>query len=106
MRKITLATAAAVGLMVASAPAFAYTTYQINTAETQAALNENANADQDQSGGLTIRASNEMAKDQATAPFSPYATSAMPAARFQQQQQNLSGDMSWQGTGYYLRPNN
>ncbi|HEX7777012.1 MAG TPA: hypothetical protein VF449_10865 [Parvibaculum sp.] len=105
MRKITLAAAAgAVGFMVAAAPASAYTTYQINTAETQAALNENANADQDQSSGLTIRTTNDAARDQAASAFSPYSTTATPT-HFQQQQ-NLSGDMNWQGTGYYLRPSN
>jgi hypothetical protein len=101
MRKITLAVAAAsVGLLAASAPAFAYTTYQIQTAETAAALNDNANADQQKSSGFSMTTQTNVSD-----PAAPYGSPA--AARLAQpQQQNLSGDMTWQGTGYYLRGNN
>jgi hypothetical protein len=99
MRKITLAVAAGtVGLLLASAPAFAYSTYQIQTAETSAALNANANSDQ-QSSGFTM--TTQTSTDNQGPTFN-----ARTGNFSQPSGQNLSGDMSWQGTGYYLRPNN
>ncbi|HEY4345248.1 MAG TPA: hypothetical protein VGN05_12935 [Parvibaculum sp.] len=108
MRKIAIAIAAAagaVGLMIAAAPASALSTYQIQT-DGGANLDGTPNAaDQSKSGfSMTTRTS---ADDNSSA-INPDGTPNVNfgATNRTQQQNNLSGDMGWQGTGYYLRPNN
>jgi hypothetical protein len=102
MRKIALAAAAgAVGLLIAAAPASALSTYQIQTdggANFDGAPNDNSS----KSGfSMTTKTSNE---DPITG--LPVAPRARFGATQNTEQQDLSRDMGWQGTGYYLRPNN
>jgi hypothetical protein len=101
MRKIAIAAAAgAAGLLIAAAPASALSTYEIQT-DGGANFDGSPNSSSSSSSGfsMTTRTSEE---DPATGlPLGP-------RARFggaTQQQEDLSRDMGWQGTGYYLRPN-
>jgi len=94
MRKLILAASiGAAGTLLALSPAFALTSYQIDT-------NGKANfQDPDTKSpisGLTVTSSTDNGAGNAAV------TNNFDGAN---QQQNLSGDMSWQGTGYYLRPN-
>lgn len=94
MRKMILAASAgAIGFMIALSPASALTSYQINT-------DNNANfRDPDTTspmGGLTITSNSRNSLDNSTT------TNNFNNAN---QQDDLSREMSWQGTGYYLRPN-
>lgn len=99
MRKIILATAAGViGLLISLAPAAALTSYQINT---DGAANF-ADPDNNTSiGGLHVTSTttdnNGLSYD--NGPVNSFSGAQQP------QQEDLSRDMSWQGTGYYLRPN-
>lgn len=101
MRKIALAAAAGVaGLMIATAPASALSTYQIQT-------DGGANFDGSPSGSTSRSGFSMMTKtsteDAATGlPLGANGSSNFGAS--QTTQDNLSGDMGWQGTGYYLRP--
>ncbi len=100
MYRMTLAAlAAAAGILIAAAPSFAYTTYEIQGSN---GANFASPDDQQQSQNgfsFSTRTSTGSAN-----PYDPFATSNFGAP--QQQQENLSRDMNWQGTGYYLRPNN
>ncbi|MFZ3035026.1 MAG: hypothetical protein WA138_13560 [Parvibaculum sp.] len=94
MRKMILAASAgAISFMIALSPAFALTSYQINT-------DNNANfRDLDSASptsGLTITSNSEDGLGNTPTTNNFNSTS---------QQEDLSRDMSWQGTGYYLRPN-
>lgn len=98
MRKILLATSAGViGLLISLAPASALTSYQINT---DGSSNFTDPDDSSSVGGITMTSkttdSNGLAFDNGPNNFS-----STPST----QQDDLSRNMSWQGTGYYLRPN-
>lgn len=98
MRKIILATSAgAIGLLLSLAPAAALTSYQINT---DGSSNFTDPSDNASIGGLSITSKttddNGFITDNGTNNFSNTQ---------QTQPENLSRDMGWQGTGYYLRPN-
>lgn len=97
MRKIVLATSAGViGLLISLAPASALTSYQINADGSSNFTDPDNNASV---GGLTMTSkttdSNGFSYDNGTNNF---------AGTQQTQQDDLSRNMSWQGTGYYLRP--
>ena len=100
MRNILLAvSAASVGLLLAVAPASALSTYEIQSdggANFDGSPNEDATP-----GGLTVTTKSSMGNQQ------QYGLDAGAANQFNStpaQQPELSKDMSWQGTGYYLRP--
>jgi hypothetical protein len=98
MRKILLATSAGViGLLVSLAPASALTSYQINADGSSNFTDPN---DSSSLGGLTMTSkttdSNGNTFDNGTNNFA-----STPST----EQGDLSRNMSWQGTGYYLRPN-
>jgi len=99
MRNILLAVSAATfGMMIAAAPAAALSTYEINTdggANFDGSPNEDA-----MPGGLSVttKTYNNQQK---------YGLDSGAASQFTpepMQQPDLSKDMTWQGTGYYLRP--
>lgn len=98
MRKIILATSAGVvGLLLSLAPAAALSSYEINT---DGASNF-ADSDNNTSvGGLHVTST--------TTDSNGFSYDNGPTNNFsgtqQTQQKDLSRDMSWQGTGYYLRP--
>ena len=93
MRKFVLAASAgAIGSLLALSPAFALTSYQINT-DNQANFQDPDS--KSPVNGLTINSSTEDAYGNTVNNFNSSSS----------QQQDLSRDMSWQGTGYYLRPN-
>ncbi len=98
MRKIILAaSASAFGLLVAAAPASALSSYTITT---DGGNGFAANGITPSENNLTIKA---------TSPdnWQNFGSDAVALDRYNAskvQQQNLSGDMGWQGTGYYLRP--
>ena len=93
MRKLILAASAgAIGTMLAFSPAFALTSYQINT-DNQANFQDPDS--KSPVGGLTINSSTQDAYGNTVNNFNSSSS----------QQEDLSRDMSWQGTGYYLRPN-
>jgi hypothetical protein len=102
MRKLAIATlAGAAGLMIAAAPASALSSYQI---QTDGGANFDGSPNTSSSNGGFSMTTKTSAEDPVTGlPYGPGG-----AARFgaQQQQQDLSRDSGWQGTGYYLRPNN
>lgn len=96
MRKIILGVAAgAISLMAAVAPASALSSYTI---QSDGGANFDGSPNEDATGGLTISSTSKTE-------FGGVETSNSNAFGAQQtKQQNLSGDMSWEGTGYYLRP--
>lgn len=100
MRKTILAvSASAFGLLVAVAPAAALSSYQIQ--------GDDAASFADAQGGNSIGGLSVTSKTTGGADIDP--STGLPIQNFNQneqsQQQDLSRDMSWQGTGYYLRPN-
>mgnify|MGYP003631893236 CR=1 FL=1 len=99
MRKIILAaTAGALGLVMAAAPAAAISSYQIQS-DGGANFNGAPNTNAENTGGLSITSTSSFGSSE-TDP-----ATGLPVNNFEpQKQQNLSGDMSWEGTGYYLRP--
>jgi hypothetical protein len=97
MRKIILGAAAgAISLMAAVAPASALSSYTI---QSDGGANFDGSPNEETlPGGLTIKSTSKTE-------FGGIETSNTNAFGAQQsKQQNLSGDMSWEGTGYYLRP--
>ncbi len=102
MRKIALAAlAGAAGLVVAAAPSFAYTTYQVNTDGANASkfTDQSVSNASDNSGfNFSVKSG-----DSSTDPFDPAARTNLDNTN---SQQSPSRDMGWQGTGYYLRPTN
>jgi hypothetical protein len=102
MRKIILAASASVfGLMVAAAPAAALSSYQIQS-DGGANFDGAPASPSNGSISMTTSATNDVDIDP---------TTGLPVQHFngqsqQTQQQELSRDMNWQGTGYYLRPSN
>lgn len=97
MRKMILAASASVfGMLVAVAPASALSSYQIQS-DGGANFDGTPN-DKTSTGGLTIHSST-------TSEFGGLETPVSNNFGAQKaQQQDLSRDMSWEGTGYYLRP--
>ena len=94
MRKLIVAASAGVaGALLALSPALALTSYQINADGKTNFQDPDSNSS---IGGLKITSGTEDGFGNSTTTNNFDSTS---------QQQNLSGDMSWQGTGYYLRPN-
>lgn len=100
MRNIILGiSAASVGLMLAIAPAAALSTYEIQSdggANFDGSPNEDA-----MPGGLTVTTKSSYDNQ------SKYGLDNGAANQFgvqPMQQPELSKDMNWQGTGYYLRP--
>lgn len=100
MRNIILAvSAASFGMIVAIAPASALSTYEIQSdggANFDGSPNEDA-----MPGGLSITSKTYNQSEQIGADGLPVNQLNSPASM---QQPELSKDMSWQGTGYYLRP--
>ena len=95
MRKLILtASISAVGALLTLSPAFALTSYQVNT-DGKANFQDPDSASSP-AGGLTVTSTTQDGLGNSTTTNNLNGTS---------QQQDLSGDMSWQGTGYYLRPN-
>tara|TARA_R110002110_G_scaffold88766_5_gene231231 strand:+ start:5164 stop:5466 length:303 start_codon:yes stop_codon:yes gene_type:complete len=98
MRKIILAASAgAFGLLVAAAPASALSSY---TVKTDGGNGFTADGITPPSRGLTVSSTTQPS-------WSNYGYESAATDRFnsnQSEQQELSRDMSWQGTGYYLRP--
>lgn len=93
MRKLVLAASAgAIGTLLALSPALALTSYQINT-DNQANFQDPDS--KSPVNGLTITSSTEDSYGNTVNNFNSTTS----------QQEDLSRDMSWQGTGYYLRPN-
>lgn len=93
MRKLILvASAGAIGTLLALSPAFALTSYQINT-DNQANFQDPDS--KSPINGLTVTSNTEDAYGNTVNNFNSTTS----------QQEDLSRDMSWQGTGYYLRPN-
>lgn len=95
MRKIILAASAgAFGLLAAAAPASALSSYTVNTSGGNGFT---ADGITPPSRGVSINTTS-----------SNYSASSAGIEQFnynqQNQQEELSRDMSWQGTGYYLRP--
>ncbi|MDO8421974.1 MAG: hypothetical protein Q7S99_07405 [Parvibaculum sp.] len=99
MRKIILAASAgAFGLLVAAAPASALSSY---TVKTDGGNSFTADGVTPPSRNLSITSTTQPS-------WSSYGYESAATDRFnsaQNDQQDLSRDMSWQGTGYYLRPN-
>lgn len=107
MRKIAIAAfAGAAGLMIAAAPASALSTYQIQT-DGGANFDGSPNNDPVQKSGfsMTTRTTNDAVDPLTGLPAGP-GTPNFTGSGSQNGQQDLSRDMGWQGTGYYLRPNN
>jgi len=100
MRKLILAASAgAIGFMIALSPASALTSYQI---QTNGGANFNG-TNQSDSGGLTINSTTTEQSGLGYGYGQPTTTNNFNSSS--SQQEDLSRDMSWQGTGYYLRPN-
>lgn len=104
MRRIAIAAlAGAAGLMIAAAPASALSTYEIQT-DGGANFNGAPNTSSSQSGLSVTTSTSSVDIDPVTGlPYGPRAR--FGAAANQSQQEDLSRDMGWKGTGYYLRPN-
>lgn len=101
MRRIALATLmGAAGLAFAAAPSLAYTTYQLQNGSAQANFANSGGQQQPSDNGFSFSA-----KTTTSNPYDPFDTSNFGAQQ-PQQQQDLSRDMNWNGTGYYLRPDN
>jgi hypothetical protein len=99
MRIVALAAlAGAAGLAFAATPSFAYTTNQL---QNQSGANFTSGDDQQQSSdhGFSFSANTTTSAN----PYDPFAQANLSA---QGNQQAPSRDMTWQGSGYYLRPNN
>tara|TARA_R110000868_G_scaffold177382_1_gene415810 strand:+ start:1324 stop:1626 length:303 start_codon:yes stop_codon:yes gene_type:complete len=98
MRKIILAASAgALGLLVAAAPASALSSY---TVKADGGNGFTADSITPPSRGVSVRSTTQPS-------WSNYGYESAAVDRFnsnQNEQQDLSRDMSWQGTGYYLRP--
>ncbi|MGV8998138.1 MAG: hypothetical protein ACOH12_14450 [Parvibaculaceae bacterium] len=99
MRNILLAASAlSFGMMLAAAPAAALSTYEISSdggANFDGSPNEDATP-----GGLSITTKTSSGPQQ-------YGLDNGSTSQFSStpmQQPELSKDMNWQGTGYYLRP--
>ncbi|MES1990748.1 MAG: hypothetical protein V4441_07335 [Pseudomonadota bacterium] len=99
MRNLLLAVSvASVGLLIAVAPAAALSTYEI---QTDGGANFDGSPNETMPGGVTITSKTYNSQDQ------QYGFDAGAANQFNStpiQQPELSKDMSWEGTGYYLRP--
>jgi len=104
MRRIAIAAiAGAAGLMIAAAPASALSTYEIQS-NGGANFDGTPNTASSQSGLSVSTSTSTVDIDPVTGlPYGPRAR--FGAAANQNQQEDLSRDMGWKGTGYYLRPN-
>lgn len=102
MRKITIAAAlGAVGLMIAAVPASALSSYQVQTDGGANFDGSPSNTTTNSGFSMTTRTSKE---DPITG--LPIAPGTANFGATSSSQPDLSRDMNWQGTGYYLRPNN
>lgn len=102
MRKIALvALAGAASLMVSAAPSFAYTTYQVQTDGANAAQYTDQSAGSADNNGFnfSMKSSQDNTDNFGTPGYYNRTDNT-------NSQQAPSRDMGWQGTGYYLRPNN
>ncbi len=103
MRKIALAAlAGTAGLLAAAAPSYAFTTYQVQTDGSNAAkYTDQSVGNSSNNGGFSFSMkSSEDGTDNFGVP------GAYNNPDNANSQQAPSRDMGWQGTGYYLRPNN
>lgn len=103
MRKIALAAiAGAAGLLAAAAPSFAFTTYQVQTDGANAAryTDQSVGGSNDSNGfNFSMKSSQDNTDNFGTPGYYNRTDNT-------NSQDAPSRDMGWQGTGYYLRPNN
>ncbi len=101
MRRIALAALmGTAGLVIAAGPSLAYTTYQLQNGGGGANF-ANSGEQQPSDNGFSFSA-----KTTTSNPYDPFDQSNNFGPQQSQQQQDLSRDMNWQGTGYYFRPSN
>ncbi|KAB7739504.1 hypothetical protein F2P47_12355 [Parvibaculum sedimenti] len=102
MRKITLAALAGAAGLLAATPSFAFTTYQVQTDGANAAQYTDqsvGNASNNGGFNFSMKSSQDATDNFGTPGYYNNVDNT-------NSQQAPSRDMGWQGTGYYLRPNN